>query len=101
MEFAAATDKPYLEPMRVGSTIGGAAGTLGYTLMGMAAPGYPADALTDTYIHYLSIHHLPHVSYVTTAYRPHDEYSPSIISAAVRRTMRQQPSPCHRHLRVE
>ena len=35
--FAVATDKPYLEPMRLGSTIGGGSDTLGYTLMGMAA----------------------------------------------------------------
>ena len=53
--FAVATEKPYLELMRVGSAIGGDAITLGYTLMGMAAAGYPADALTDAHIHYFSI----------------------------------------------
>ena len=39
--FAVATDTPFLEPMRLGSTIGGGSDTLGYTLMGMAAAGYP------------------------------------------------------------
>jgi hypothetical protein len=37
--FAVATDMPFLEPMRLGSTIGGGSDTLGYTLMGMAAAG--------------------------------------------------------------
>src|SRR5262249_60520603 len=53
---AVPTGMPYLEPMRLGSTIGGASNTLGYTLMGMAAAGYPADALADADIHYLSFH---------------------------------------------
>ena len=68
--FAVATDKPYLEPMRLGSTIGGGSDTLGYTLMGMAAAGYPADALTDAHIHYLSIYQFPDGAWRTTSYRP-------------------------------
>src|SRR5262249_39301229 len=55
LPYGGATDTPYLEPMRTGSTIGGGSDTLGYTLMGMAAAGYTADALTDAHIHYLSI----------------------------------------------
>src|SRR5713101_5398442 len=57
--FAVATDTPYLEPMRMGSTIGGGSDTLGFTLMGMAAAGYPADALPHAHIHYLSIYQFP------------------------------------------
>jgi hypothetical protein len=72
--FAVATDMPYLEPMRLGSTIGGGSDTLGYTLMGMAAAGYPADALTDAHIHYLSIQQLADGSWRTTSYRPPEEY---------------------------
>jgi ankyrin repeat protein len=95
-KFAAATDKPFLEPMRVGSTIGGAAGTLGYTLIGMAAAGYPADALTDAHIHYLSIHQLPNGSWGTGAYRPPAEYSPFTITAVVLRAIRLYPLPGRR-----
>src|SRR3989449_11770545 len=68
--FAVDTDMPYLEPMRMGSTIGGGLDTLGYTLMGMAAAGYPADALTDAHIHYLSIYQFPDGAWRTTSYRP-------------------------------
>ena len=57
--FAVATDKPYFEPMRLGSTIGGAATTIAYTLMGMAAAGYQADAETDSHVHYLSLINFP------------------------------------------
>src|SRR5205807_3109393 len=96
MEFAAATDKPYLEPMRVGSTIGGAAGTLGYTLMGMSAAGYPADALTDAHIHYLSMYQLPDGSWGTTAYRPPAEYSAFTITAVVLRAIKLYPIPGRR-----
>src|SRR4029077_19915248 len=45
--FAVATDMPFLEPMRLGSTIGGGSDTLGYTFMGMAAAGHPAPGLSD------------------------------------------------------
>src|SRR4030095_13637717 len=40
--FAVATDMPFLEPMRTGSTIGGGSDTLGYTLMGVAGGRVPA-----------------------------------------------------------
>src|SRR5262245_25902077 len=43
--FAVATDMPYLEPNRLGTSIGGGSDTIGYTLMGMAAADAPADAL--------------------------------------------------------
>src|SRR5690348_13698223 len=85
MGFAAATDKPYFEQMRLGSTIGGAATTLGYTLMGMAAAGYPADALTDSHIHYLSIYQMPNGSWQLTSYRPPSEYSALTTTAVVLR----------------
>jgi len=39
IEFAIATDKPYLEPNRLGASIGGGSDTIGYTLMGMVRPG--------------------------------------------------------------
>ena len=71
------------EQMRLGSTIGGGADTLGYTLMGMAAGGYPADALTDSHIHYLSIYQYPDGAWRTTSYRPPSEYSPFATTAVV------------------
>jgi ankyrin repeat protein len=94
--FAAATDMPYLEPMRLGSTIGGAATTLGYTLMGMAAAGYQADALTDAHIHYLSIYQFPDGSWRLTSYRPPAEYSPLTTTAVVLRAIRLYPIPGRR-----
>ena len=51
--------------------------TLGFTLMGMAAAGHPADALTDAHIHYLSIYQFPDGSWKTTSYRPPEEYGRS------------------------
>src|SRR2546427_9536022 len=58
--FAIATDEPGLEYNRLGtSPIGGGSDTLGYTLMGMAAAGAPADALTDAHIHYMSLNQYP------------------------------------------
>jgi ankyrin repeat protein len=91
--FAVATDKPYFEPMRLGSTIGGAATTIGYTLMGMAAAGYQADAETDAHVHYLSINQLPNGSWTLTSYRPPAEYSPLTTTAVVLRAMRLYPIP--------
>src|SRR5260370_5036184 len=45
--FAISTDEPILESNRLGaSPIGGGSDTLGYTLMGMAAAGWPATPLT-------------------------------------------------------
>jgi len=89
--FAVATDMPYLEPMRLGATIGGASNTLGYTLMGMAAAGYPADALTDAHIHYLSIHQSTDGAWRNNSYRPPEEYSPFTTTAVVLRAIKLYP----------
>jgi ankyrin repeat protein len=94
--FAVATDMPYFEPMRLGSTIGGASNTLGYTLMGMAAAGYPGDALTDAHIHYLSIHQSPDGAWRNNSYRPPEEYSPFTTTAVVLRAIRLYPIPGRR-----
>jgi len=96
MGFAAATDKPFLEPMRTGSTIGGGSDTLGYTLMGMAAAGYPADELTDAHIHYLSIYQFPDGAWRTTSYRPPEEYGPFTTTAVALRAIRLYPIPGRR-----
>ena len=94
--FAVATDLPFLEPMRLGSTIGGGTDTLGYTLMGMAAAGYPADALTDSHIHYLSIYQFPDGAWRTTSYRPPEEYGPFTTTAVALRAIRLYPIPGRR-----
>jgi ankyrin repeat protein len=94
--FAVATDKPYFESMRLGSTIGGAATTIGYTLMGMAAAGYPADAETDSHVHYLSINQFPDGSWRLTSYRPPAEYSPFTTTAVALRALRLYPIPGRR-----
>jgi len=94
--FAVATDMPYLESMRLGSTIGGGSDTLGYTLMGMAAAGYPADALTDAHIHYFSIDQLGDGSWRTTSYRPPEEYGPFTTTAVVLRAIKLYPIPGRR-----
>ena len=96
LESAVATDLPYLEPMRLGSTIGGGSDTLGYTLMGMAAAGYPADALTDAHIHYLSINQLADGSWRTTSYRPPEEYGAFTTTAVVLRAIKLYPIPGRR-----
>src|SRR6266853_6580982 len=74
LQFAVETEQPFFEPMRMGTTIGGGGDTLGFTLMGMAAAGYPADALTDSHIHYFSIYQSPDGSWTTTSYRTPEEY---------------------------
>jgi ankyrin repeat protein len=94
--FAVATDAPYLESMRLGSTIGGGSDTLGYTLMGMAAAGYPADALTDAHIHYFSVDQLGDGSWRTTSYRPPEEYGPFSSTAVVLRAIKLYPIPGRR-----
>lgn len=94
--FAVATDKPFLEPMRLGSTIGGGSDTLGYTLMGMAAAGYPADALTDAHIHYLAINQYPDGSWRPGSYRPPSEYSPFTTTALALRAIQLYPIPGRR-----
>src|SRR5579863_5306233 len=96
MASAAATDMPYLEPMRLGSTIGGGSDTLGYTLMGMAAAGYPADALTDAHIHYFSLNQLADGEWRTTSYRPPEEYGPFTPPAGGRRAIKWSPIPGRR-----
>ncbi len=95
--FAVATERPYLESMRLGSSIGGAAVTLSYTLMGMAAAGYEADALTDAHVHFLALHQYPDGSWKhTTSYRPPLEYSPVATTALVLGAMRLYPIPGRR-----
>jgi len=96
LEFAVATDTPYLEPMRLGSTIGGGSDTLGYTLMGMAAAGYRADALTDAHIHYLSVYQFPDGAWRTTSYRPPEEYGPFTTTAVALRAIRLYAIPGRR-----
>jgi hypothetical protein len=94
--FAVSTDKPYFESMRLGSTIGGAATTIGYTLMGMAAARYPADAETDSHVHYLAINQFPDGSWRLTSYRPPAEYSPFTTTAVALRALRLYPIPGRR-----
>jgi ankyrin repeat protein len=94
--FAVATDMPFLEPMRLGSTIGGGSDTLGYTLMGMAAAGYQANSLTDAHIHYLSIFQFPDGAWRTTSYRPPEEYGPFTTTAVALRAIRLYPIPGRR-----
>jgi ankyrin repeat protein len=94
--FAVATERPFFESMRLGSTIGGGSDTLGYTLMGMAAAGYPADALTDVHIHYFSIYQYPDGAWRTTSYRPPEEYGPFATTAVVLRAIRLYPIPGRR-----
>jgi N-acyl-D-amino-acid deacylase len=94
--FALATDMPYLEPNRTGSSIGGGSDTLGYTLMGLAAAEYPAGALTDAHVHYLSIYQFPDGPWRNTSYRPPAEYSPFTTTAVALRAMRLYPIPGRR-----
>jgi ankyrin repeat protein len=94
--FAVATDTPYVEPMRLGSTIGGAATTIGYTLMGMAAAGYPADGFTDAHIHYLATQQFPDGAWRLTSYRPPAEYSALTTTAVVLRGIKLYPIPGRR-----
>src|SRR5467141_188879 len=96
LAYAVATDTPYLEPMRTGSTIGGGSDTLGYTLMGMAAAGHPADALTDAHVHYLSIYQFPDGAWRTTSYRPPEEYGPFTTTAVALRAIRLYSIPGRR-----
>jgi hypothetical protein len=95
--FAVATEKPFLEQMRLGSAIGGGSVTLGYTLMGMSAAGYKADALTDAHVHYLTIQQYSDGAWRhTTSYRPPSEYSPIATTAVALRAMRLYPIPGRR-----
>jgi len=95
--FAIATDEPVLEPNRLGaSPIGGGSDTLGYTLMGMAAAGSPADALTDAHIHYMSLNQFPDGSFRNNSYRPPTEYGPFTTTALALRSIKLYPIPGRR-----
>ena len=95
--FAIATDEPVLEPNRLGSSpIGGGSDTLGYTLMGMAAAGAPADVLTDAHIHYMSLNQYPDGAFRNSSYRPPTEYSPLTTTAVVLRSIKLYPIPGRR-----
>ncbi len=89
--FAIATDEPVLEPNRLGSSpIGGGSDTLGYTLMGMAAAGAPADVLTDAHIHYMSLNQYPDGAFRNSSYRPFT------TTAVVLRSIKLYPIPGRR-----
>ena len=95
--FAIATDEPVLEPNRLGaSPIGGGTDTLGYTLMGMAAAGAPADALTDAHIHFMSINQYPDGAFRNSSYRPPSEYGPFTTTALALRSIKLYPIPGRR-----
>ncbi len=94
--FAVATEKPFFEQMRGGTTIGGGSDTVGYTLMGMAAAGYPADPLTDSHIDYLAMYQYPDGAWRTTSYRPPSEYSPFATTAVVLEAIKLYPLPGRR-----
>ena len=94
--FAVATDMPYLEPNRLGTSIGGGSDTIGYTLMGMAAAGAPADALTDAHIHYLSLNQAPDGAFRNTSYRPPSEYGAFTTTAVALRAIKLYPLPGRR-----
>ena len=87
---------PYLEPMRLGSTIGGGSDTLGYTLMGMAAAGSPADALTDA--HSLPVDLPISGRLVANQQLPASrrEYGPFTTTAVVLRSIKLYPIPGRR-----
>src|SRR5262245_5013854 len=95
--FAIATDEPVLEPNRLGSSpIGGGSDTLGYTLMGMAAAGAPADALSDAHIHFMSLNQQPDGAFRNASYRPPSEYGPLTTSAVALRSLKLYPIPGRR-----
>ena len=95
--FAIATDEPVLEPNRLGSSpIGGGSDTLGYTLMGMAAAGSPADALTDAHIHYMSLNQFPDGAFRNNSYRPPTEYGAFTTTALALRSIKLYPIPGRR-----
>jgi hypothetical protein len=97
LEFAIATDEPVLEPNRLGSSpIGGGSDTLGYTLIGMAAAGAPADALTDAHIHYISLNQFPDGAFRNNSYRPPSEYGPFTTTALALRAIKLYPIPGRR-----
>src|SRR3989442_8491805 len=95
--FAIATDEPVLEPNRLGSSpIGGGTDTLGYTLMGMAAGGAPADALNDAHIHFMSINQYPDGAFMNASYRPPTESGPLTTTAVALRAIKLYSIPGRR-----
>jgi hypothetical protein len=64
--------------------------------MGMAAAGYPADAETDSHIHYLSIYQYPDGPWRTNSYRPPSEYSPFATTFVALRAIQLYPLPGRR-----
>src|SRR6266581_4285918 len=95
--FAIATDEPILESNRLGaSPIGGGSDTLGYTLIGMAAAGAPADALTDAHVHYMSLNQFPNGAFRNSSYRPPSEYGPFTTTALALRSIKLYPIPGRR-----
>jgi hypothetical protein len=95
--FAIATDEPVLEPNRLGaSPIGGGSDTLGYTLMGLAAAGAPADALTDAHVHFMSLNQYPDGAFRNSSYRPPSEYGPLTTTAVALRSIKLYPIPGRR-----
>ena len=91
--FAIATDEPVLEPNRLGSSpIGGGSDTLGYTLMGMAAAGAPADGLTDAHIHFMSLNQYPDGAFRTRATAPDRVWFVTTF-AVVLRSIKLYPIP--------
>jgi ankyrin repeat protein len=92
--FAIATDEPVLEPNRLGaSPIGGGSDTLGYTLIGMAAAGSPADSLTDAHVHFMSLNQYPDGAFRNASYRPPSEYGPFTTTALALRAIKLYPIP--------
>src|SRR2546425_5155257 len=57
---------------------------------------YPADALTDAHIHYLSIYQFPDGAWRTTSYRPPEEYGPFTTTAVALRAIKLYPIPGRR-----
>jgi Prenyltransferase and squalene oxidase repeat len=75
LEAVAAFLRPSRERMLQGVAIGGAADTVSYSLLGMAAWKYPPDGLTDAMSHYLKATQAGDGHWRTTSHRPPMEYN--------------------------
>jgi Prenyltransferase and squalene oxidase repeat len=75
LEAVAAFLRPGQERMLQAIAIGGAADTVSYSLLGMAAWKYPPDSLTDALIHYLKTTQAADGHWRTTSHRPPMEYN--------------------------
>src|SRR5262245_61556734 len=75
LEAVAAFLRPARERMLQAIAIGGAADTVSYSLLGMAAWKYPPDSLTDALVHYLKATQSSDGHWRTTSHRPPMEYS--------------------------